>query len=225
MFIHNISGTEKTYIGTSIQDGEFYQVEESKKVHYGNDELLLVDIMLGNIAISIDGMNDLDNKNAMINYIKGFGINLDNQGYQVVKSNNSAFSSSVLEDGSLLYLKIHGMRKVIGPAILDENNNLIPTEYEFKFTIPYENAFLQGAEIFVDILCQTDMTIDHPLGSVIEQYGFDVCTGKIIYKRQADYASKLPQGLVVNAHVKNTELIEQEFGVNFILHEVRSPSV
>jgi hypothetical protein len=86
---------------------------------------------------------------------------------------------------------------------------------------------LQGLEIFQDVLSQTDMGVEHPLqpGVFIEQYGYDVCMGKVIYEREAQYASRLPQGLVVKAVVKNSENFEQEFGVNFILHEIRDPSL
>lgn len=131
-----------------------------------------------------------------------------------MRSQQDAFSRNVTEDGKLLYLKIHGMK-----ANIPANG-----QHEFLFTIPYTEAYLQGAEIFVDILAQSDMSVKHPVAGVIEQYGFDVCTGKIIYKRQAQYASRLPQGLQVSCICKNTEPIEQEMGVNFILHEIREPT-
>ena len=212
MFIHNISNSEKTYIGASIQANEFYQVEDSKKPHYANDEELITDIMNGDASISIDGVTDIENKNSMINYMKNNSMNIDKEGYEVIKSNQSAFASSTTKDGKELYLKIHGMK-----AIVPANG-----EHEFKLVIPYSEAYLQGAEIFVNILAQTDMTVKHPVAGVIEQYGYDVCMGEVIYKRQAQYASRLPQGLEVSALCKNTESTDQEMGVNFILHEVRT---
>jgi hypothetical protein len=125
--------------------------------------------------------------------------------------NTPAFSSNKTEDGKLLYLKIHGMKAVIPPN----------GSHEFLFTIPYTEAYLQGAEIFVDILAQTDMKIKHPDIGTLEQYGYQVCTGKVIYKRQSDYAAKLPMGLQVSATCFNTEDTSQEMGVNFVLHEIR----
>ena len=130
-----------------------------------------------------------------------------------MRANITPFANNVTDDGKILYLKIHGMK-----AIVPANGT-----HEFLFTVPYTEAYLQGAEIFVDILSQTDMSVKHPSGAVIEQYGFDVCTGKIVYKRQAQYASRLPQGLQVSAVCKNTEDTDQEMGVNFILHELRDP--
>ena len=125
---------------------------------------------------------------------------------------NLAFSSNKLDDGSVLYLKIHGMKAMI-PA---------GASHEFLFTIPYAEVYLQGAEIFVDILAQTDMSVKHPIAGVLEQYGYDVCMGKVIYERESKYAARLPQGLQISAVCTNTELVEQEMGVNFLLHEIRA---
>jgi len=133
-----------------------------------------------------------------------------------------AFSANHTEDGKTLYLKIHGMKAVLPAATLDVDGvTIIPTEHEFLFTLPYTESYLQGAEIFVDILAQTDMSVKHPVYGVVEQYGYDVCMGKVIYKREAKYAARLPAGLQVSAICKNVELVEQEMGVNFILHEIR----
>ena len=73
------------------------------------------------------------------------------------------------------------------------------------------------------LLAQTDMGVEHPLqpGVWVEQYGYDVCMGQIMYEREAQYASRIPQGIVIKAEVTNVEPTEQELGVNFILHEIR----
>jgi hypothetical protein len=134
------------------------------------------------------------------------------------------FSNTVLSDGSILYLKIHGMMGIVPAATLDENDgSIIPGELELEFTIPYPEVYMQGMEIFSDILCMTDMQIKHPMYGVLEKYGFNVCVGVQKYIREADYAARLPQGLVISAMLKNVELVDQEMGVNFILHEIRSP--
>lgn len=133
-----------------------------------------------------------------------------------------AFADNILPDGKVLYLKIHGMKAVVPAATLDiDGVTIIPTEHEFKFTIPYTEVYLQGAEIFVDILAQTDMGVKHPVYGMVEQYGYNVCMGKIIYKREARYAARIPMGMEVSAVCKNVELTDQEMGVNFILHEIR----
>lgn len=133
----------------------------------------------------------------------------DSNGNQV--QHQDAFASNILADGKVLYLKIHGMKAIIPPG----------GSHEFIFSIPYAEVYLQGAEIFVDILSQTDLTIKHPALGVLEQYGYGVCMGKVIYKRESKYAARLPMGIEISANCTNTETTEQEMGVNFILHEIR----
>jgi len=71
MFIHNISDSEKTYIGQPIAAGGFYAIPETKRSAYSVDEVLLADIMNDNAAISIDGSNDLEEKASMIKVLFG----------------------------------------------------------------------------------------------------------------------------------------------------------
>ena len=125
------------------------------------------------------------------------------------------FSSNILNDGSILYTKIHGMKAVVGAN----------GSHTFQFQIPYSKAYFQGAEVLIDVLCQTNFTVSHPdpAVGVLEQYGYDVCAGKIIYQKTMEYAAIIPQGLIVTCTVENTEPTEQEFGVNFIMHEGRDP--
>lgn len=135
---------------------------------------------------------------------------------QVEVTKEPTFCSPELMDGKVLYLKVHGMKATVGP--LDT--------HEFQFTIPaeYGEVYLQGAEIYVDVLSQTDFAIKHPLAGVLEQYGYGVVNGRYLYKEKAQYASKLPAGLIISVNLTNTENVEQEFGVNFILHEIRDPN-
>ena len=125
-----------------------------------------------------------------------------------------AFASNTLQDGKVLYLKIHGMKTVIAAG----------ATYEFQYTIPYTEVYLQGAEIYVDVLGQTNLGVKHPVAGMLEQYGFGVVMGRFIYKEKAQYASRLPQGLIVSVEVTNPELVEQEYGVNIIMHEIREPN-
>lgn len=128
-------------------------------------------------------------------------------------SHSDAFASNGTTDGKVLYTKIHGMKADV-PA---------NSTHTFQFTIPYTEIYFQGAEILVDIVSVSNFTIKHPLdlSNALEQYGYSVNMGKIIYKREARYAARIPQGLVLECEVTNDTDAEQEMGVNFILHEIR----
>jgi len=111
-----------------------------------------------------------------------------------VSKPTSAFANNITEEGKTLYLKIHGFTANVPAATLDTDGvTIIPSEHEILFTNPYVEMYLQGAEIFSDVLCLTDMSVKHPQAGLIEQYGFNVVVGAIKYRRQAQYATKLPQ--------------------------------
>ena len=128
-----------------------------------------------------------------------------------------AFASNATEDGKILYTKIHGLKADV-PA---------NTTHVFQFTIPYAEIYFQGAEILSDIVGVSDLTIKHPLdlSNPLEQYGYSVNMGKTLYKREAKYAARIPQGLILECEVTNDTNDTQEMGVNFILHEIRDPAI
>ena len=130
-------------------------------------------------------------------------------------NHSDAFASNGTTDGKVLYTKIHGMKADVAAN----------ATHLFQFTIPYTEIYFQGAEILVDIISVSNFTIKHPLdmANPLEQYGYDVNMGKIIYKREARYAARIPQGLVLECEVTNDTDATQEMGVNFILHEIRTP--
>lgn len=76
MFIHNISDSEKTYIGIPIDVNAFYQIPSEMLTHYSVNEELLTDIMNGDASISIDGVSDIDSKPNMLNALSGNEINI-----------------------------------------------------------------------------------------------------------------------------------------------------
>lgn len=132
-----------------------------------------------------------------------------------VINHSSPFSESILPDGNVLYTKIHGMKADI-PAGQTHN---------FDFPIPYAEVYFQGAEILEDIVGVNDFTIEHPQAGTLEQYGYTVNMGTIKYEREAQYAAKLPMGLILRCAVKNDTDATKEFGVNYLLHEIRNPNV
>jgi hypothetical protein len=71
MFIHNISQSIQTFIGQPIQVAEFYAIPESRKSAYSDSDELLKAIIDGDVAISIDGINDLQEKTLMIKTLFG----------------------------------------------------------------------------------------------------------------------------------------------------------
>lgn len=147
-----------------------------------------------------------------------------------VESEDYPISKNTTPDGKVLYTKIHGMKADI----------ISGGHKRFQFTIPYTEVYFQGAEIIEDIIGVNDFTIRHPsqvaaddfsdpdpanhiYGGHVEQYGYSVNMGVVKYIREAKYAARLPQGLVLECKVSNDTAETKEIGVNFILHDIREP--
>lgn len=140
-------------------------------------------------------------------------------------NHNDAFASNATADGRILYTKVHGMKADITSG----------QTHIFQFVIPYTEVYFQGAQILMDIVSVSDFTINYPdpmppgqeslAGQVVEQYGFSVNMGKILFEKNGQYAAKVPQGFMLECAVSNDTDITQEFGVNFMLHEIRDPSL
>lgn len=85
MYIHNISNSTKTYGGQPIASGDFYSIPESRLSSYAESDVVISAIMIGDAAISLDGINDLSEKIIMVKTLFG----------------NAVTTSSVLSEGGL----------------------------------------------------------------------------------------------------------------------------
>jgi hypothetical protein len=135
----------------------------------------------------------------------------DENGSPILKLNPMA--SNVLPSGDILYTKIHGVKASFNSG---ETKTL-------EFTIPYPVCMFMGAEIVHEVETTTNMEVAHPVAGTIEQYGFNVNTGKDKYTRDSKYGAALQSGLVLKCEITNTAPTSMEIGANFIMYEVRSP--
>jgi hypothetical protein len=135
---------------------------------------------------------------------------------KVSKTKRLAIADNQTDDGKILYYKIHGFKTEI-PA---------GESYTFRLQNPYSEAYFQGAEILVNIIGVSDFDVAIPTEQgdfVVEQYGYDVNMGEIIYQRESQYASRIPQGIIIRNTYTNDTDNTLEVGINFIMHEIREP--
>lgn len=131
-----------------------------------------------------------------------------------------AVSDNKTEDGKILYAKIHGFKSNIAAG----------ESHIFAFQNPYPEIYFFGAEIMQDIIGVADFDVfapvpGHPDGGVIaEPYGYNVNLGTIKYIRETKFAARLPQGLLLRCHYTNDTAVEQEVGINYLMHELRDPA-
>jgi hypothetical protein len=123
---------------------------------------------------------------------------------------NSPFTSKELPDGRL-FTRVHGL----DPVVIDDN-----TTHIFEFTIPYTHCKMTCAEIIADVTHTTSFEVHHPQAGKLNQFGYDVCMGLQIYKRESSYDADVFQGLILKIPVTNKSGVSKKFGVNIVLHEV-----
>lgn len=206
VYVKNTDIENRTWAGQVVLPNTYYQIESVEIKKWRTSEELLIDIASGVavIASSNDGNGDLLNISDALDLLKDTGV-------KDVNSKNYNFTSNTTEDGKELYTKIHGMKSIITSG----------QTHTFKFVIPYTEIYFIGAEILVDVLSISDFRVSHPVGGEIEQYGYAVNMGKILYKRESRYAARLPQGLEIECVCTNDDALDLEMGVNFIMHEIR----
>jgi len=123
---------------------------------------------------------------------------------------NSPFASKELPEGKL-FTRVHGLE----PIVIDDNETHI-----FEFVIPYNVCKMTCAEIVAGVTHTTSFEVHHSLAGKLNQFGFDVCMGENVYKRESSYDADIIQGLILKIPVTNKSGASKKFGVNIILHEV-----
>lgn len=71
MYLHNVSGSEKTYLGKTIGNDEYLYMEPSLRQHFSEIAELRSDIGSGLITISRDGVTDQDSVVNMLAMLDG----------------------------------------------------------------------------------------------------------------------------------------------------------
>lgn len=126
-----------------------------------------------------------------------------------------AIANNRTKDGKFLYAQVKGVKAQV-PA---------GQSHVFEYQVEYPEIYFFGAEIMQDIIGVADFTINHPqLPDPLEQYGDNVNLGTIKYIRETRFAARIPQGLILRCNYTNDTDVEQEVGVNFLMHEIRDPN-
>lgn len=73
-YIHNKTGSTKTYQGRAIDTGVYYQIPDNLLIEYASDDTVLTDITSGDIAISANGSSDIASISEQINFLKSLDL-------------------------------------------------------------------------------------------------------------------------------------------------------
>ena len=211
-YIKNNTLGVKTWLGTVVAAGTYYEIEESEQVQWANNSEVLIDI--GNsdaiMAKTDDGTTDIIDINDAINFLKN---NLTPE----VSSTSYPFASKILPDGKKLFGRAHGKTFVLnsGANVLD-------------FDIPYANCKITGVEIIGGEVGDTldFFVLDDSLGTYstipdypLNQFGFDVGISKDFYKRESVYDADLYYNMCISIAYYSQSA--KTVYINYILHEVK----
>jgi hypothetical protein len=133
------------------------------------------------------------------------------------------FATKVLNDGSKLFRRKHGVKETI----------LANSEKEIIFTVPYVMAKINKLEIIdANAMDRVDLYVNSPADAataaaygmpanyMLNQFGFDVVVSELLYSDKSDYDADVYAGFQIIVKYKNDTNADTTVGFNLIYHEV-----
>jgi|DEB0MinimDraft_6_1074348.scaffolds.fasta_scaffold01085_11 hypothetical protein len=216
-YIKNTTVGDLTIEGQVISPSSYYLIQDTEINKFSSSSDLLVHISTGDILVakSDDGTTDIVDVNTAIDYLK-------NNLLSRVESIPYPFSSKILEDGSKVYERKHGVTGgVVNPG------QTVATIY----SIPYASCKITAVEVVGSkVGDQVDFKVlDTPAGTVstipnytLNQFGFGVFTTEGSYKEESRYDADLFLGLQLEMSYTNNGVSSVTPNYNITLHEVKS---
>ena len=130
------------------------------------------------------------------------------------------FASKTLSNGTKLYKRVHGVKKVIAANSTDT----------IRFTIPYAQCKITGADILgashgdvcnFNIYDTAQGTLSTIPNYKLNQFGFEVCMRKDYHREHSNYDADLILGMVLELEYTNESDQPALICMNAVLHEVK----
>jgi hypothetical protein len=210
MWIHNISGVEKTYEGIPIPDSSYYLIPSKHVLYeYQTNTTFISDLLSGVVRWSNDGITDITNPTAALSAMLGATP-------PQVEAQTQPFGSKVLPNGKKLFRRAQG----ISSALSVGSNNI-------SFTIPYTACKITGVQVLNGEIGDTAnfKVLDTAAGTVsgvpnytLNQFGYNVNIVPDVADYPAKYDADMFVGLVLR--LEYTSISAKTIYINFDLHEV-----
>lgn len=86
-YLHNISGSQKVYLGITLENGDFYQIPSNTLIKFQNDATVMADILANSLRLSSDGITDYSTVNTInLNFLRNEHYEVDAQGRQIIRA-------------------------------------------------------------------------------------------------------------------------------------------
>lgn len=213
-YIKNISGSEKTWAGSVIQNNSYYLIQENKELSFSTNDSVIAALSNNEavMAKTDDGTTDINGINNNINFLKS---NLPQQ----VESTHSPFTKKQLGTKKL-FKRVHGITASVqnSPDTID-------------FSVPYNECKITEIEIIgggIGDKCDL-YVMDTPTGTIsgvndaeLNQFGHSVNIAKDYYSHSSSYDADLIKDMKVRVvYDAKDELLPKTIGINIILHELK----
>jgi len=208
-YIHNISGVEKTYEGTPIANGSFYQIPLTMEASYASNDTILLDITSGDIVMSKDGSTDITSGTSyQIDFLKSLLQS------EVKIQELPAFGSKTGHS-----FKGRGIEK----------NCIKNSETDIEWVVD-DTYDLSGVEILNGALGDHVqlMVVDDNLGTystvpdyILDQFGIDWKIRPDVFIKDLPYTARLMTGMILRFRYLNKDITnDRMIYVNLDLHKV-----
>ena len=214
-FIFNNTNEELNVRGVLIPSKDFYAIPENLVLSWANDVNVNLMIISGDLIVSVDGVNKIEDVVTALNYFKGITANVKVE--SMPQSN--PFARKVLDCGGKLYRRKRGIRQICAG-----NSDTI-----ISYIIPYTKCKIDEIEIINcsgndcgDFIVKDSIsgTYSGVPNKILNQFGFDVCFSDLYYSDSSQYDAELYQGMQVEIVYKNKETDSKNIGINLTLHEI-----
>lgn len=144
-YIHNTSGSTKTYHGVEIPNTSFYQIPDHLLIEFQTEVELLSDLLAGIVRMSTDGITDYSNTAlSNFNFLKNEHYEVDEQGRQIIRAaagqkgwvyfaHPIEFQTAKLD--SLFEKTSSGANRSISSIKFYDTNNVEVTDAQYESTI------------------------------------------------------------------------------------------
>jgi len=214
-WIHNITGSARSYQGREILAGAFFSISSSLESEYNSDTSLIADLANTIVKMSSDGVTDYSNDGSSnVDFLKGL-INTT-----VITSAPSFGAKTFLLGSTVKKLFARNTGK---PFAVTTGSN------ELSYTATYPWAKITGVEcIGAEIGDYADLRVyDNSSGTysgvanaLLNQFGYTIYLAKDYYRRDSKFDSDIYVGMVLK--ITYNSISNKNVYINYLMDEAKT---
>lgn len=214
-WIHNITGSARSYQGKEILAGAFFSISSSLESEYNSDTSLIADLANSIVRMSSDGVTDYsDNGSSNVDFLKGLVNN-------TVITSAPSFGAKTFLSGAVT--KRLFARNTGKPFAVTTGSN------DLSYTATYAWAKITGLEcIGAEIGDYAELRVyDNASGTysgvpnaLLNQFGYTLYMAKDYYIRTSQFDSDIYAGMVLK--ITYNSISDKNIYINYLMNEAKT---